>query len=110
MNPINGISRRNFLKLSLAASAMMLAGMSLLKKGYAYVSIKSARTKGTYDQDAIMKLRKSQDNPEIKQIYKSFLGEPNSHKAHELLHTHYVNRSGRLKELDKLGLKLRVGK
>ena len=31
-------------------------------------------------------------NEEVKTLYKEFLGEPNSHKAHELLHTHYVKR------------------
>ena len=33
-----------------------------------------------------------QDNPDVIAIYKEFLGKPNSHKAHELLHTHYVER------------------
>ncbi|MBD3221912.1 2Fe-2S iron-sulfur cluster binding domain-containing protein [bacterium] len=37
-------------------------------------------------------LRKSHENPLIDRIYADFLGEPNSHKAHELLHTHYVAR------------------
>ena len=40
-----------------------------------------------------MKLRKSHENPEVKAIYDEYLGEPNSHKAHELLHTHYTERS-----------------
>ena len=39
-----------------------------------------------------MKLRKSHENPEVKQIYDEYLGEPNSHKAHEILHTHYTER------------------
>ena len=32
------------------------------------------------------------ENPSIKKIYDEFFGEPNSHKAHELLHTHYIPR------------------
>ncbi len=32
------------------------------------------------------------ENPEVIAIYKEFLDKPNSHKAHELLHTHYVER------------------
>jgi len=45
-----------------------------------------------YSIDEKNTLRKSDDNPEIKQIYKEFLGEPNSSKAHELLHTKYIKR------------------
>lgn len=43
-----------------------------------------------YQEDQGKVLRKSHENPYIKQIYDEFLGTPNSHKAHELLHTHYV--------------------
>jgi NADH-quinone oxidoreductase subunit G/NADP-reducing hydrogenase subunit HndD len=39
-----------------------------------------------------MEERKSHKNPMIKKIYDEFLGKPNSHKAHELLHTHYHKR------------------
>eukprot|EP00767_Chilomastix_cuspidata_P002680 gnl/Chilomastix_cuspidata/28.p1 GENE.gnl/Chilomastix_cuspidata/28~~gnl/Chilomastix_cuspidata/28.p1 ORF type:complete len:1181 (+),score=492.55 gnl/Chilomastix_cuspidata/28:1458-5000(+) len=51
------------------------------------------RAKATYTIDERMEIRKSHENPEIQQIYKDFLGEPNSHKAHKLLHTHYADRS-----------------
>ena len=34
-------------------------------------------------------LRKSHENPEVQALYKEFLGEPNGHKAHQLLHPHY---------------------
>ena len=44
------------------------------------------------DEDANKPLRKSHDNPEIKQIYADYLDKPGSHKAHELLHTTYVKR------------------
>lgn len=37
--------------------------------------------------------RKSHDNPEMKRIYEEYLKEPGSHKAHHLLHTHYVARN-----------------
>ncbi|MEZ4357436.1 MAG: NADH-dependent [FeFe] hydrogenase, group A6 [Eubacteriales bacterium] len=50
------------------------------------------RMKATYDADKAMPLRKSHKNPEITKIYEEFLGKPNSHKAHELLHTHYHAR------------------
>ena len=54
---------------------------------------KAARIKGMYDSDKSMKLRKSHDNPVIKELYDTYLGKPNSHKAHEILHTEYEKRS-----------------
>jgi len=50
------------------------------------------RTWELYNIDNTATLRVSHANPEIIQIYQEFLGEPNSHKAHELLHTHYQER------------------
>jgi len=50
------------------------------------------RAQGLYNIDKEMPLRKSHTNPEIKALYEEYLGEANGHKAHELLHTHYVKR------------------
>ena len=50
------------------------------------------RAKAIYDEDESKALRKSHENPAVKTLYAEFLGEPNSHKAHELLHTHYTAR------------------
>ena len=47
------------------------------------------RAKALYTIDQGKKLRRSQDNPAVKEIYESFLGAPGSEKAHQLLHTHY---------------------
>jgi len=58
-----------------------------------WVDIRAERAKALYTEDESKVLRKSHENPEIKQIYADFLGEPNSHKAHELLHTTYIKRS-----------------
>ena len=41
-------------------------------------------------------LKLSHKNPQIDEIYKEFLGEPLSHLAHDLCHTHYVDRSDSL--------------
>ncbi|MCF8338659.1 MAG: [FeFe] hydrogenase, group A [Bacteroidales bacterium] len=54
--------------------------------------IRDARAKAIYDEDADMPIRKSHENPEIQAIYNDFLGEPLSHKSHDLLHTHYKSR------------------
>jgi len=51
--------------------------------------IKKQRMESLYTIDKGMKLRKSHENPDIIALYKDFLGEPLSKKAHDLLHTHY---------------------
>lgn len=48
------------------------------------------RQRAIYQEDSGKVLRKSHENPYIKKLYDEYLGEPNSHKAHELLHTHYT--------------------
>ena len=57
-----------------------------------YIDLKAERAKALYNEDASKAVRKSHENSEVKKIYEEFLGEPNSHKAHELLHTHYTAR------------------
>ncbi|GHS94832.1 ferredoxin [Planctomycetales bacterium] len=54
--------------------------------------VRAQRTAGLYKDDEISRLRCSHDNPDVQAAYKEFLGEPNSHKAHELLHRHYQKR------------------
>ena len=56
------------------------------------MDLKTMRAKALYDQDAAMPMRKSHDNPTVKAVYKEYLGEIGGHKAHEILHTHYVGR------------------
>ncbi len=55
-------------------------------------AIRAQRVKAIYSEDEGMPRRKSHENPDVVAIYKEFLGKPNSHKSHELLHTHYVER------------------
>ncbi len=50
------------------------------------------RFEAIYTDDKNAKIRKSHENPSIKKLYAEFLGEPGSHKAHELLHTKYTER------------------
>lgn len=50
------------------------------------------RASALYKEDESKPLRVSHKNPQIIELYEKFLGEPNSHKAHELLHTHYSAR------------------
>lgn len=50
------------------------------------------RAEALYRADREKELRKSHLNPYIQQLYTEFLGEPLSHKAHQLLHTHYYKK------------------
>ena len=54
--------------------------------------IRGLRAKVLYDSDASNKIRKSHENPAIKELYSTYLGEPGSERAHHLLHTTYVKR------------------
>ena len=55
---------------------------------------KEKRAQALYSEDERQVLRQSHNNPQIKALYDEFLGEPNSHKAHELLHTTYSAKVG----------------
>lgn len=55
------------------------------------------RNKALYDGDKKMKLRFCHDNPQVKEVYNEFLTKPGSHLAHELIHTHFVDRSNEVK-------------
>lgn len=56
------------------------------------VDIRSLRAAVLYNEDKNLPLRKSHDNPVIKELYETYLEKPGSHKAHKILHTTYVAR------------------
>ena len=56
-------------------------------------SIIKKRFEATYEEDRNKPIRKSHENPSVIQLYKEYLGEPCGHKSHELLHTHYFDKS-----------------
>lgn len=55
-------------------------------------NVKELRASALYKEDELKQIRKSHENPMIKKIYEEYLEKPNSHKAHDLLHTHYIKR------------------
>lgn len=57
------------------------------------VDIRVERAKVLYEDDQLQSIRKSHENPIIQKIYQDYLGEPNSHLAHHLLHTTYHEKS-----------------
>ena len=59
-------------------------------------SVLKARAMAIYEEDRNKPIRLSHENPYIIQLYNEFLGEPNSEKAHHLLHTHYFDRKAKI--------------
>jgi len=106
------LSRRGFLKAAGIAAGYAVLGFNMTKEVIAAtMEFIGLRQKSVYKADAtVFKIRKSQDNPMIKKLYdknKGFLPQgPCSHKSHELLHTHYYNRSAKIKALKSKGIKL----
>ena len=61
------------------------------------MDIPAIRSKSIYEEDRHLPKRKSHKNEEVKLLYDEYFGSPNSHKAHEILHTTYIDRLGTLK-------------
>ncbi len=59
-------------------------------------SVLKARAQALYREDAGKAIRKSHENPFIKELYEKFLGQPNGELAHKLLHTHYFDKSNQI--------------
>ncbi|MDR1289797.1 MAG: iron hydrogenase small subunit, partial [Planctomycetaceae bacterium] len=59
-------------------------------------AVRSARINAIYSADERATIRLSYENHEIKAIYKDYLGKPCGELSHELLHTHYTDRSKHL--------------
>lgn len=57
-----------------------------------FVDLRARRAAALYEADKDVPLRKSHESEAVKRLYDEFLGEPGSHKAHEVLHTSYVAR------------------
>ncbi|MGN1002395.1 MAG: NADH-dependent [FeFe] hydrogenase, group A6 [Oscillospiraceae bacterium] len=57
-----------------------------------FETYRAKRAAALYSEDERNSLRQSHNNTQIKELYEKFLGEPNSHLAHELLHTTYAPR------------------
>ena len=85
----SGVSPYHFIEIMACPGGCVGGGGQPI--GYDMV-LRSTRGKVLYSEDTKLPLRRSHDNTEIKEIYKNFLGEPLSHKSHELLHTTYINR------------------
>ena len=56
------------------------------------IDLKAVRAQALYDYDKESKIRTSHENTAVETLYKEYFGSPNSHKAHQLLHTTYAKR------------------
>jgi NADP-reducing hydrogenase subunit HndD len=56
------------------------------------VDLKTVRAAALYAEDKNLPLRKSHENPTVKELYADYIEKPGSHEAHKVLHTHYVAR------------------
>lgn len=57
-----------------------------------WIDLRAERAKAIYEEDRDLPIRKSHENPHVKALYEEYFEKPGSHKAHKLLHTHYVKR------------------
>lgn len=89
------VNRRDFFKISGLLSAWIVMGAKSVAHAAQNLAEKFlARIQAAYAQDNAMSLRKSQDNPQVQNLYTDFLGEPLGELSESLLHTSYVDRSG----------------
>ncbi len=84
----------HFVEIMACPGGCVNGGGQPIQPGYVrnFVDLRKERASALYSEDAKMALRKSHENPVIKELYDTYLGEPNSEKAHHILHTHYTER------------------
>ena len=91
----NGTSDYQFVEVMACPGGCIMGGGQPIKKfkgkNDSRCSCKK-RAEAMYSIDERSVIRKSHENPILKQIYKEYIGKPGEHKAHELLHTHYMKR------------------
>ncbi|MBQ4422676.1 MAG: iron hydrogenase small subunit, partial [Clostridia bacterium] len=90
----NGEKQYEFVEVMACPGGCVNGGGQPIQPGSVrnFVDLRAKRAAGLYGEDDNMPLRKSHENPEVQALYRDYLGEPNGHKAHELLHTHYTER------------------
>ncbi|MDO4543523.1 MAG: NADH-dependent [FeFe] hydrogenase, group A6 [Clostridia bacterium] len=89
----NGEKEYHFIEVMACPGGCVNGGGQPIQPGYVrnFTDLRVERAKGLYREDAAMELRKSHENPVIKELYE-YLGEPGGKKAHHILHTHYTPR------------------
>ena len=90
----NGTAEADFIEIMACPGGCIMGGGQPIKssKTRRKYDVRKLRADALYTIDEKSTIRKSHQNPVLKEIYKDFFGEPNGHKAHELLHTEYAKR------------------
>lgn len=85
----------DFIEIMCCPGGCINGGGQPLQPSYIYnfTDLKRKRADALYAEDEGLPLRKSHKSPLIQKLYKEFLEKPGSHKAHEVLHTHYGKQS-----------------
>ena len=91
----NGKSDYQFVEVMACPGGCIMGGGQPIKssKIRMNVDVRRKRAEAMYSIDEKSTIRKSQDNPVLKQIYKEYIGKPGEEKAHRLLHTHYGKKT-----------------
>ena len=91
----SGKAEYQFVEIMACPGGCVMGGGQPIKtsKQRSEYDIRKLRADCLYGIDEKSTIRKSHENPTIKKLYKEFLEEPGSHKAHELLHTTYHKRN-----------------
>lgn len=87
-----GESPYSFIEVMACPGGCVDGGGTTRVKGQYHPNAKT-RQQGLYSLDRSMPRRQSHNNPQLMAMYNDYLEEPNSHLAHELLHTEYTDRS-----------------
>ena len=90
----NGTAEADFIEVMACPGGCIMGGGQPIKssKTRRKYDVRKLRADALYTIDEKSTIRKSHQNPVLQEIYKDFFGEPNGHKAHELLHTEYAKR------------------
>jgi NADP-reducing hydrogenase subunit HndD len=91
----NGEKQYDFIEIMGCPGGCVTGGGTpiLSATDHSYVDLKKERAKALYGEDKSKAKRKSHENAELKKLYGEYLGEIGGHKAHHLLHTHYMKRA-----------------
>lgn len=92
----SGDKEYHFIEVMTCPGGCIGGGGQPKDKQYQGDILRAKRIAGLYNRDQAMTLRKSHDNPEIKQLYQEFYHKPLSDLAEEMLHTKYTDRSDEL--------------
>ena len=89
-----GTSPYHFIEIMACPGGCVVGGGQPIKssKNRETVDVRKLRADALYEIDEKSTIRKSHENPAIKQIYEEYLEKPGSHKAHKYLHTTYSKK------------------